>query len=201
MQVIDKTSGKVKVTVTDSQVIIDLNTETTRLSEVVPGGTFKKNGVEYIVLEQSSDTNAVLRKEILKRMEYGKNNNWAESDVRKYLNSEYLNELEDAFGANNIVAHTVNLLSMDGLDDYGKTNDKASLLTIDLYRKYRKQIGKNAGSWWWLSTPDSTPSGAGANYVRGVDSDGNVDCGDYYYDGGVRPFCILKSNIFVSCED
>ena len=198
MKIIDNTGGKIKLTVNEKEVIIDLSTDTRKLSEIQIGDTFKKNDVEYIVLEHTLYATTVVRKDFLKIMKFGKNNNWAESDAREYLNGGYLRELENVFGVDNIFEHIVNLLSLDGLDDYGKTTDKVSLLTVDQYRKYRKIICKNLDSWWWLATPDSTPSGYGARYVRCVDSDGDVDCRGYGSDGGVRPFCILKSNIFVS---
>ena len=47
--------------------------------------------------------------------------------------------------------------------------------------------------WWWLSTPNSTPSGTGSSYVQCVRDDGGVgwvECDRY---GVVRPFFILKS--------
>lgn len=53
------------------------------------------------------------------------------------MNGKYLERIEKAFGQNRIIEHTVNLLSMDGTDEYGTSTDKVSLLTIDQYRKYR----------------------------------------------------------------
>lgn len=159
---------------------------------------------KYIVLEHFADgTTAVIRRDLLEdTMEFGdSNNDWRESNVRKYLNNDYLKEIETEFGAENIVEHTTNLFSMDGLDDYGTCRNKVGLLDIDQYRKYRKVLGENMDSWWWLLTPDSTPSGWSAQFVRCVRSDGGVRCLDcHWYDGAVRPFCILKSSIFVSCD-
>jgi hypothetical protein len=173
---------------------------TTPLSDLPVGATFSKSGKEFIVLEHFDDGNtAVIAKESLKdKMSYGANNNFAGSNIRKFLNTDYLGKFEDDFGVENIVEHDIDLLSLDGLDDYGVDKAKVSLLTIDQYRKYRKILGANLGSWWWLATPDSTPSGYGAAYARCVDSRGRIDYCDCGFSGGVRPFCILKSTIFVS---
>lgn len=166
-----------------------------------PGDVFTSlDNVEYIVFKQLETVTSVLRKEALdKTMRFGDNNDWRESDIRKYLNNEYLGELEESFGAENIIPHSVDLFSHDGLRDYGISMDKVSLLTYDMYRNNRKIIGDNLDSPWWLSTPDSTPSGYGASGVQYVYSDGDVCFGNADWNvKAVRPFCILNSNIFVS---
>ena len=58
------------------------------------------------------------------------------------------------------------MLSLDGLEDYGTSIDDISLLTVNEYRKYRKILGSNLDNWWWLITPDSTPSGCSARDVQ-----------------------------------
>ena len=126
------------------------------------GETFKVNKVECIVLEQlGRNQTAVIRKELLedKKKFDSNNNNWRISSIRGFLNGEYLEEIENVFGKDRIVEHTVDLLSLDGLDDYGTSNDKVSLLTIDQYRKYRKVLGENLDNLWWLLTPNSTLRG------------------------------------------
>lgn len=174
-----------------------------KILEVPVGKIIKSSiGVEYIVLEHNLDGTRVIRKDLLNnRMEFdSSNNNYATSDIDRYLNDEYLkNEIIPGFGEGNVMNRDINLLSLDGFDDYGHHTTKIGLLTFDDYRKYHKNIlNKNMESWWWLSTPDSTPSGTGDRYVRCVDSGGDVcyvgcDC-----DGGVRPDLLLKSSIFVS---
>jgi len=125
--------------------------------------------------------------------QFGKNNDYRSSYIRKKLNnSELAKNLKAEFG-NRLVPISTNLLSLDGLDDYGiAEGDILALPTIDLYRECRKNI-PSANGWWWLATPDSTPSGYGSDCVRVVYSNGYV--GYFYSDdrGGVRPFCIIKS--------
>ena len=130
---------------------------------------------------------------IYEQSEFGKNNNYAESYVREKLNnSDLAKELKELFG-DKLVPITTDLLSLDGLDDYGKVEgDILAIPTIDLYRKFRKKITK-INKWYWLATPNSTPSGCDSEYVRCVNSSGCVSYFWYGNVGGVRPFFILQS--------
>lgn len=188
----------------DSNIEKLLGVNKVELSSVEPGQIIKSMiGIEYIVLEQlGNGATKVIRKDLLpdsKKFD-SENNNFATSSLNKYLNGEfYKNEIISGFGDNAVVEQSLNLLSLDGLDDYGTFRVKIGLLTIDDYRKYRKNcLKENLDSWWWLSTPDSTPSGYSADYVQCVVSDGGVGCDGYCCGGSVRPFFVLKSDIFVS---
>ena len=205
VKVINNTRKEVNITVNQvgniTNIIIESPDKKIQLSELKPGDVFKgNNGAEFIFLETTSGGNvAVLRKELLDTdMKFGDSNNFDQSDIDGYLNGEYINELEKEFGIDNIVEHEVDLLSMDGLDDYGTVWRKVSLLPFDMYRKCRKIIGKNMERKWWLIDPDSTPLGYGSDDVQCVYSDGRVGCDWCNCDGGFRPFLILKSSIFVS---
>jgi hypothetical protein len=94
----------------------------------------------------------------------------------------------------------VDLTSDDGLKDYGKIRRRASLLTADLYRRYVEILDKHKiDKWWWLATPHSTARHENASWVKCVAPSGYFGSDNYCGGGcGVRPFCILKSNIFVS---
>ena len=161
---------------------------------------FDEDGEEYILCELfECGVAAVVKANLLKnKMKFGRNNNWAESDLREYLNGSYLTELERKFGSENIIPHKVDLTSMDGFDDYGYTNDKVAAMTFDEYRKYAQGIGL-VNDWQWLSTPNQTTSRGDTSYVQIVRDGGGMD----YYDCdwlsfSVRPFFFLKSSIFVS---
>lgn len=130
----------------------------------------------------------------LEESTFGQNNNYAESSIReKVVDSDLAMELRKEFGER-LVPITLDLLSLDGLDDYGDVEgDILAIPTLDLYRECRKSIPKSDGRWW-LATPNSTLSGIGASYVQCVGFGGIVD----YYgcdgsDWGVRPFCIINS--------
>ena len=86
------------------------------------------------------------------------------------------------------------MFSHDGLKDYERCEDEVSILTYDLYRRNRNAI-KLIDDWYWLATPDSTPSGVGADYVRSVRSVGDVGCNWCDGVGAVRPFCVIKPDI------
>lgn len=192
--VINKNKDKV-------EIVIDLATKDFKLpNNLRAGDIFKdKDGEEYVLLYFMSNGDAViLKKDSLKSMKFGSNNNYNRCNIDKYLCEEYLSELERKFGKNNIVEHEVNLLSLDGEDDYSKITRKVSILTLDEYRHNKKVIKNYIKEWFWLCTPDSTPSGCGSDYVRYVYSDGNVDCNWYGSCGAVRPRFVLKSSIFES---
>lgn len=181
-----------------------------KVSSLNPGDVFKdRDGEEYIVLEHPEDgRTAVLKKGLLEEMQFGSSNDWRDSYIRQELNSTYLRSLEEKFGEENILAHTVDLFSMDGLDDYGKCQDKVSILTADEYRRYRKALekanGAAVGDWWWLCTPDSTPSGDGSLYVRLVSSSGSLSSyAASSFSSAVRPFFILDPStlVFPETED
>ena len=200
VNVINKAEKDLDITVNNIdgniQIIINAKKMDINLLALKAGETFRVNDIEYIVLEQlDGNQTAVIRKELLEdeREFDSDNNDWRTSSIREFLNEEYLEEIEKVFGKERIVEHTVDLLSLDGLDDYGTSDDKVSLLTIDQYRKYRKVLGGNLDDWWWLITPDSTPSGESASFVQCVCSGGCVGCCRCCYDGGVRPFFILQS--------
>lgn len=202
VDVIDNTNGKFKIQVKENDGKISIHIEEPeqeiRLSALRAGDIFKgKNGNEYIVCEQFLSCTAVVRKDVLDRsMAFGETNNWKNSKWRKYLNSEYYQEISDEFGKENINEHEVDLTSLDGYDDYGTVRDKVSAMTIGRYRRYHKYIG-NVSEWNYLSTPDSTPSGWSASGVRCVDVGGCVNFAICRNDKALRPFFILNSCVQV----
>ena len=150
-------------------------------------------GMLWSKIKEDENGTYYLLADFIERSEFGKNNDYRNSYIREKLNkSELANKLKAEFG-DRLVPITTNLLSLDGLDDYGTIDgDILVIPTIDLYRECRKNI-PNASGWWWLSTPNSTPSGYGSGYVQLVGSSGGVVCGYSDYCHGVRPFCIIKS--------
>ena len=170
------------------------------LSQVAVGKTVKIGGHEMIVLEHAEGTTALIRKQLLhEEQRFGDSNNYDGSDVDDLCN-EFADEICTAVGEDNVVAHTVDLTSDDGLKDYGKVERRCSLLTADMYRRYVDILDKfKPDSWWWLATPHSTKRHENDTWVKCVSPSGFIrdDCCNYG-NCGVRPFCILKSNIFVS---
>ena len=156
------------------------------------------NGKYIIVNRYVNGDTCIVRKGTIKNIRFGETNNYSKSYLRKYLNTEYLKEIMDEFGE--IELHTVDMLSMDGDDSYGKCEDLVSAMTFDRWRKYHKYIG-NADCMEWLSTPNKTEKSNDTRCVQVVGSDGCVDCRGCGWSGcGVRPFFILKSSILVSVD-
>lgn len=191
-----------KIELTDEQVEKikgSLNMLSVKLADVPVGETFKIGGREFIVLEHSGDTTAVILKNLLPDQKFGANNNYDGSDADKTCN-KFAEEIEAAVGKGNLCEHTVDLTADDGLKCYGSIRRKASLLTTQKYRRFVYTLDKHpVKNWWWLATAFSTAVHGHTSAVKCVAPSGFVDfnfCRDDYF--GVRPFCILKSNIFVS---
>ena len=163
------------------------------------GDEFQLAGTTWKILNIAGEGYVCLAESIGNKEFDSDDNNWATSKLRSYLNKEFLEKLEKEIGEGNVLGFERNLLSLDGQTEYGSCTDKVSLLTVDEYRKYRKYI-PNANKWWWLISPWSTPCNDYSSTVAVVSPSGDVDNDDYYYDLGVRPFCIFSSSIFESEE-
>ena len=162
------------------------------------GDTFKLVDTTWKILDITSAGYICLADNI-KDMEFDSNlNNWGNSDLRSYLNEEFYEKIAAEIGLENIVPFERNLLSLDGQAEYGKCEDKVSLLTVDEYRKYRSLIPNTKNYWWWLVSPWSTPCNDCKKTVAVVSSAGYVSNTNCNGDGGVRPVCIFSSSIFES---
>lgn len=181
------------------QIKASFGLESERLSSVAVGDTVKIGDYELIVLEHSGDTTALICKGFIENCTFGDSNNYDGSKVDK-LCSEFATKLAKIVGEDNMILHTVDLTADDGLKDYGSVKRFASLLTTELYRRYVYILDKHKpDAWWWLATAYSTPAHNHSTWVKCVSPSGDIDSGRCYYNGiGVRPFCILNSNIFVS---
>ena len=134
-------------------------------------------GLSWTVFKKDENGNAyILLDTSLRNMAFGYSNRYSESHVRKYLLNCKLH--------NRILVNSIVLVEGDAL----------SLLTVDLYEESREHID-GIGAWWWLK--DAVEGYT--SFVQCVCSDGDVRCSSCRWDdGAVRPFCILKSDIFVS---
>lgn len=159
--------------------------------------TIEVMGTNWMVLDKLEAGYLVIGDNIGNKR-FGKNNDWKESDIRKYLNTEYLKKLEKELGVQ-LPEFERDLLSMDGQTEYGTCKDKVSGITVDEYRKYRSKL-PNTGEWWWTITPDSTPCNNDGWYIRVVSPSGDIDNRSYVGSFGVRPVCIFPSSIFESEE-
>lgn len=170
-----------------------------RLKDIPVGEPFKIGNYEFVVLEHSKETTAVITRELLhSEKQFGKNNNFKNSYVDEIC-GKFSKEIADIVGESNLIEHTVDLTSDDGLKDYGKIRRKMSLLTANLYRRYVEVLDKHKiKAWWWLCTAYSTPSHEHTSWIKCVSPGGDISHSLCSSGIGVRPFCILNSNIFVS---
>ena len=171
-----------------------------QLSELKPGDVFETSFGEMIVLENLDGKATVITKGLVKESQRydDESPNFAESEISEYLSNYVLEMFEKEFGAENIHEDFTEIYSVD-MQKYDAYMGKVRLLTFDEARKYNELIvNEELPRWYWTMTPWSTKK-RGWDYSVAVVS----PSGDFYdygcnYNYGVRPVCILKSNIFVS---
>ena len=204
VNVINKVKKEINVTINDMEngveIIIDNMTNMVQLSELKLWDVFyDSDGDSWVVTDIFDDSMEVTKAHLLqKNMFFGKSNNYAESNCREFLNTEYIKDVERKFGEENVLKHSVDLTSMDGFKDYGSVEDRVTIRTFDQYRKQAPHF-ELENLVEWLATPNQTPKRNDDSYVRIVYDDGRVDyrdCG--WRSHGVRPVLHLKSSIFVS---
>ena len=162
------------------------------------GDTFEVADTKWKILDITSAGYICLADSIEERQFDSDSSNWENSDLRGYLNEEFFEKIAAEIGLENIVPFERDLISLDGQTEYGKCEDKVSLLTVDEYRKYRSLIPNTEDYWWWTCTPWSTAERGCKYSMAVVSSAGSIygdDCLNYY---GVRPVCIFSSSIFES---
>jgi hypothetical protein len=162
------------------------------------GDTFELADTTWKILDITSAGYICLADSIEDMKFDSDSNNWENSGLRSYLNGEFFEKMTAEIGLENIVPFERNLLSLDGQTEYGKCEDKVSLLAVDEYRKYRSLIPNTKDYWWWLVSPWSTPCNDYKRTVAVVSSAGSIRYGDCYFNYGVRPVCIFSSSIFES---
>lgn len=155
---------------------------------------------EFIVLKNDGEKVEILLKETLgEDTTFGDTNDFRTSKVKKILD-DFASEIEKLVGADNLLKHTVDLMALDGLKEYGKIEAKISLLTVVQVQEHVEILEEfKYDGWWWLATPWSTPKHGYKETVTCVAPSGYIRDGNCsYFNLGVRPFCVLKSSIFQS---
>ena len=170
-----------------------------KLSELNPGDVFQITGKrKYKVLEQYESTTKIVSFDLVKEnVEFGDNANYLESELKELCDTEILSDFEAEFGKENIETHEADLITVDGQDTGVSVKCKIRPLTFDEARKYTELTpNKKLNDWYWTCDSWSTED-RGWKSVAVVSPSGGVN-GNYCCNGrGVRPVCILKSNIFV----
>ena len=171
---------------------------------VKDGGVFTVGSMEFIKFpDRNGVTPAVAKKEVFDSV-FGKNNNFAESEILERLETEVLPNIAAAVGEENLVLFETDLTTLDGLKVYGKMKSMISLPTFDFYRENVEIFDKHkVDGWWWLATPDSAEPHFDPVWAICVSPRGSFICRGSCDGGliGVRPFLNFVSSIFESCEN
>ena len=170
------------------------------LSTLKRGEVFQTTGKrKYKVLEQYGDTTKIISLDLVKEnVEFGDNTDYNKSNVKKLCDTEILKDFEEEFGAESIEEHTVDIITVDG-QKVGSVKCKIRPITFDEAREYTDITPNNdLNDWYWTLSPWSTEERGWSKSFTVVSPSGDFSIGNYDYGSGVRPVCILKSNIFVS---
>lgn len=190
IEVLEKTLGEFKRSM-----------EKVELSTLNPGETFKIGEHNFIVLEQTDGQTKVISKAFMaKNIQFDRNTrDYNKSNIKRLIEEDIQPLIEKEVGAENLVEHIVNLTSVDMQNEFNPCRCKVRLITFDEGRKYNDLlVNKDLDDWWWTLTPWSTEERGWSSSMAIVSSSGSIGRDRCNRSNGVRPFCILKSNIFVS---
>lgn len=171
------------------------------LKDIPVGGKFNTGIGRFIVLEQKEDCTVVITEDLYRKnvkfdddcAEYRK------SSLRELCEGEILNEFSEEFGKENICTNEAGLVTVDRQEVFGKLLTKVRPLTFDEAREYNDLlVNKDLPDWYWTCTSWSTKERGWVYSVAVVSPSGGLHRNICSSSNGVRPVCILKSNIFVS---
>ena len=175
-----------------------------QLSELDPGDVFKIGENDFIVLEHNYDTTTVISKGFMaENVVFDEDTrDYNKSNLKKVIEKCIQPVIESEVGVENLVEYDNSLLSVDNQKEFEPCRAKVMPPNFGLVIRFNNLIvNKDLDDWWWTCTPWSTAD-RGLKYSMSVVSPSgrvsNRNCNNY---NGVRPVCILKSNIFVSKGD
>lgn len=172
-----------------------------KLSELRRGESFMIGEHEFIVLDQGVDVTKVISKGFMEEnIRFDSDTrDYNKSKIKKFIEEKIQPVIESEVGAENIVEHEVSLRSLDMQKEFEDVSAKVRPITFDEARLYNDLlVNEDLDDWWWTLTPWSTEK---RGYKYGMSVVCPSGCIGYNFCSrcnGVRPFCILKSNIFVS---
>lgn len=160
-----------------------------------------ESGRRYIILKTVDDQVCVISEGLLKEdVRFDRNSSdYKTSELKQIMETEILPLVEDDFGAENIIEHEADLTTVDGQKDFGICRCKVRPVTFDEAREFTDLLeNRELPDWYWTCTPWSTDARGWKWSVAVVSPAGLISRISCIDDDGVRPFCILKSNIFES---
>ena len=171
------------------------------LSTLAPGEVFEIGENDFIVLDQMGFETKVISKNFMAEdIVYDEDSrDYNESNLKKVIEDEIQPIIESEVGEDNLVEHIVELTSVDMQQEFHACECKVRPITFDEARKYNNLLpNKDLDDWWWTCTPWSTTERVWKYSIAVVSSSGCISRNNCRSNRGVRPVCILKSNIFVS---
>lgn len=171
------------------------------LKDIPVGGKFDTGIGRFIVLEQKENYTAVITEDLYREdVKFDDDcTDYKKSSLRELCEGEILNEFVAEFGEDNICENEAGLVTVDGQEVSGRLLTKVRPLTFDEAREYNDLlVNKDLPDWYWTCTPWSTKERGWEYSVAVVSPSGRISSDSCVGSRGVRPFCILKSNIFVS---
>ena len=154
------------------------------------GGT---QPIEWQVLSKENNKMLVISKYGLDAKPFdGSSNNWANSEIRKWLNVDFYNKAftdqeKKSIKSSNLsdvgTTDNVFLLSCDEAYKYFANDDARKCKGTEYAVKNGVYVSDNGYSWWWLRSPHLSSD----FYVYNVHYDGNFDSYVYDYNLLARP--------------
>lgn len=170
-------------------------------------GTWDGSPIQWIVLKEQDGKALCISKNILFSRCFNSNRSdghqWADSDIRKYLNHDFY---EKAFTVDE-KKKIVNTYIKDEMDELKKiyenhgwgwnpvtkeirtSKDNIFLLSFAQAENHMTQNERNLGTYWWLRSPYVNST----EYTWSIRSDGNFDYSYVSHVYGIRPALYLKS--------
>lgn len=171
------------------------------LKDIPVGGKFETGIGRFIVLEQKKDCTAVITEGLYREdVKFDDDcTRYSGSELSDLFESKIYPDFFNEFGKENLCHAPANLISVDMQSEYGYADAKVRPLTFDEAREYNDLlVNKDLPDWYWTCTPWSTKERGWEYSVAVVSPSGDIRNDVCSSSRGVRPFCILKSNIFVS---
>lgn len=174
-----------------------------RLKDLKPGEKFKIADWTFIVLDHDERGTLVISDDLLlKDEQFGERRNYKESYIKDKIENKILPVVETFVGSENVIEHCVSLDSVDLQNEYGEVRCKMRPISFEEARKYNNLlVNKNLDDWYWTLNPWSTAERGWGYSIAVVSPSGGFSFILYDSSSGVRPVCILNSDIFVSAED
>ena len=171
------------------------------IKDYLQGERFAYGNKKCMVLEHMDDGILCMVLDEDFESAFGGNNNFAESELRKKLNGEYLDEwVKDGADRESFVLMQVDLTTNDGLKDYSSCKCFLAPRTCDQHRKYRYLIPNPKRNWEWTATAYSTKANGYSLTAYQVTSAGALDISYFGVVYGVRPLFKLNPESLVECE-